>query len=411
MFESAKAAAAACVLAIAGNAGLAQAQNALMNPSFEDLCAPADAWLTDGNVQSINFYVTSGARALKMWGPFTGGLGYTTAWQDKPATPGQTFLARAFCTNPTWDAFTPTGTRGYIAVDFIDAGGVVLNPFTQISEKVVAPTGDVPVLLETAAYTAPAGTVKVRMTCVIEQENNVGGAGWFDDAYLENTASPGVNILTNSSFESLPPNCFGSAFEGWVNFGNGQGVAQNARTGTYAAKLFGGYNAPVAYSGWFQQLPATPGSRWSASGWGRSWVSDSLQEVNDVFVGIEFWDNQGNNLVGTAARSAGVPTPGDDTYRFYETGIAVAPEGTAFVRCLVLQIQFDFANGATWWDDMTLTRACAADVNGDNQVDFFDYLDFVQLFANDDAAADFNGDNQVDFFDYLDFAAAFDTPC
>jgi hypothetical protein len=54
---------------------------------------------------------------------------------------------------------------------------------------------------------------------------------------------------------------------------------------------------------------------------------------------------------------------------------------------------------------------CEADFNGDNQVDFFDYLDFVAAFDAEDAAADFNGDNQVDFFDYLDFAAAFDEGC
>jgi hypothetical protein len=56
-------------------------------------------------------------------------------------------------------------------------------------------------------------------------------------------------------------------------------------------------------------------------------------------------------------------------------------------------------------------RACAADVNGDTIVDFFDYLDFVALFAAEDPRADFNGDDAVDFFDYLDFAAAFDLGC
>jgi hypothetical protein len=51
---------------------------------------------------------------------------------------------------------------------------------------------------------------------------------------------------------------------------------------------------------------------------------------------------------------------------------------------------------------------CAADFNGDQQVDFFDYLDFASAFDAEDPSADFNGDNQVDFFDYLDFVAAFD---
>jgi hypothetical protein len=60
---------------------------------------------------------------------------------------------------------------------------------------------------------------------------------------------------------------------------------------------------------------------------------------------------------------------------------------------------------------ISLAPGCAADFNGDNQVDFFDYLDFASAFDAEDPAADFNGDNQVDFFDYLDFAAAFDAGC
>jgi hypothetical protein len=54
---------------------------------------------------------------------------------------------------------------------------------------------------------------------------------------------------------------------------------------------------------------------------------------------------------------------------------------------------------------------CPADFNGDSTVDFFDYLDFVQVFSVESPSADFNGDNTVDFFDYLDFVAAFDAGC
>jgi hypothetical protein len=54
---------------------------------------------------------------------------------------------------------------------------------------------------------------------------------------------------------------------------------------------------------------------------------------------------------------------------------------------------------------------CPADFNLDGQVDFFDYLDFVQAFAAEDPRADFNGDGQIDFFDYLDFVAAFADEC
>ncbi|MDX2146195.1 MAG: hypothetical protein SFZ23_01635 [Planctomycetota bacterium] len=54
---------------------------------------------------------------------------------------------------------------------------------------------------------------------------------------------------------------------------------------------------------------------------------------------------------------------------------------------------------------------CRADFNADGQVDFFDYLDFSQAFATDDASADFNRDAQVDFFDYLDFSQAYAEGC
>ena len=54
---------------------------------------------------------------------------------------------------------------------------------------------------------------------------------------------------------------------------------------------------------------------------------------------------------------------------------------------------------------------CAANFNRDCNVDFFDYLDFVQAFADEDPRADFNGDGQVDFFDYLDFVVAFSEGC
>ena len=54
---------------------------------------------------------------------------------------------------------------------------------------------------------------------------------------------------------------------------------------------------------------------------------------------------------------------------------------------------------------------CIADFNGDDSIDFFDYLDFVDLFASADPASDFNCDGTIDFFDYLDFVDAFSIGC
>jgi hypothetical protein len=411
-------------------ASTASAQNALLNGGFEEKCTPAAGWTAFGNVTNINFYTTSGARSIKMFGPFNAPLGYSGIFQDRPASPGQVYTGSAFVFSPCWDRLRPDGTRALVDVSFIDANGNVINdPQTNISPRVTestAPGGNagcdigfsepLAVLLTTTPAVAPAGTVAVRIQLLVEQENYIGGAAWWDDASLELSSNPGVNVLENSSFEQAPANCFGSNFVGWVNFGNGSDTpGVNARTGNEAAKLFGGFNGNPAYSGWFQDVAATPGSSWIARGWGRSWVNDSLQPGNNVFLQLEFYDEFGNNLIGPVGLSESIPTPGDDTYRFYETGLAVAPPDTAKVRLVIIQVQSNFAGGATWWDDMELTNGCAADFNGDNFLDFFDYDDYVNCFETGNCppgkTADFNGDAFVDFFDYDDYVEAFETGC
>ncbi|MDX2148753.1 MAG: hypothetical protein SFZ23_14665 [Planctomycetota bacterium] len=75
---------------------------------------------------------------------------------------------------------------------------------------------------------------------------------------------------------------------------------------------------------------------------------------------------------------------------------------------IVYAVAFEFFNGSAI---MTVNGACPADFNADDQVDFFDYLDFAASFSTEDPSADFNADGQVDFFDYLDFSQAFDAGC
>lgn len=54
---------------------------------------------------------------------------------------------------------------------------------------------------------------------------------------------------------------------------------------------------------------------------------------------------------------------------------------------------------------------CPADLNCDGGIDFFDYLDFVDVFSSNLQVADFNDDGGIDFFDYLDFVDAFSIGC
>ncbi len=94
----------------------------------------------------------------------------------------------------------------------------------------------------------------------------------------------------------------------------------------------------------------------------------------------------------TFALPAAIRQNGLAFIRLIDTG------GSNFQRCMVFAITLD-------------TRICEANINDDCQVDFFDYLDFVQLFSTNNPEADFNGDGAIDFFDYLDFVQAFSQGC
>lgn len=54
---------------------------------------------------------------------------------------------------------------------------------------------------------------------------------------------------------------------------------------------------------------------------------------------------------------------------------------------------------------------CRPDLNGDGAVDFFDFLEFQNLFAAGDPRADFTGDGVLDFFDFLAFQQAVAEGC
>ncbi|MEK6701314.1 MAG: hypothetical protein AABZ53_03560, partial [Planctomycetota bacterium] len=360
----------------------------------------------------------SAAMCPTSFGPFCCPLGYAGAYQDVPALPGETWEANGWMLNPDWDALhtwdegTQTGSRTFLEVQFLDASKTPIeDPQSHISSKIDHPTSFTHVPMTVAGVVAPAGTAFVRVQAIVEQGNYQGGAAWWDDITVNKVGDS--NAALNTSFEQFPAGCVGSPFQGWINFGNGARTSGlNARTGSEAAKLYGGFNGNPAYSGWFQDVATTEGTHWKAEGWARSFASDSLADGNNVFVGIEFYDMFNNNLIGTVGGSSSVPTPGDDTYRLYTSGVVTAPVDTVKVRCLILQVQANNAGGATWWDDMSLTQGCAADFDGDGTVDFFDYDAFVVCFETEGCtAADFDADGTVDFFDYDAFVIAFETPC
>ena len=58
-----------------------------------------------------------------------------------------------------------------------------------------------------------------------------------------------------------------------------------------------------------------------------------------------------------------------------------------------------------------LLNACRADLDGDDELTLFDFLEFQNLFGTGDLAADFDGDGRLNIFDFLAFQNDFATAC
>jgi hypothetical protein len=158
-------------------------------------------------------------------------------------------------------------------------------------------------------------------------------------------------------------------------------------------ELFAAFNPGVSQTVRFSGFEAVAGAN----------VSIIFFSVIDPQLGYVV-DQAFANTETSTVINAGTLVPGKtyDVYLYYSSRQETANAG------------FGTATGTVGFDNLTYARLvtfCPADINHDNQVDFFDYLDFVSAFDSESPIADFNGDNQIDFFDYLDFVAAFDQPC
>jgi len=181
-----------------------------------------------------------------------------------------------------------------------------------------------------------------------------------------------AELLTNGGFET-------GDLTGW-NLGPGDASvgapASGAKSGSFAALL----NAPAdgvpeinqgAFGGANPIIPASPGQEFSLSGY--MLTEDPLPPVGTGatfgLFKIVFEDSAGNDLLPASA-SVGIINndfPGIESQPFlngdspvnawvFSEARGVAPEGTASVQFIVLDV--DFGNGANhpmWYDDVSAT--------------------------------------------------------
>ena len=175
------------------------------------------------------------------------------------------------------------------------------------------------------------------------------------------------NLLRDPGFESRLSPTDG----GWTLFEQSVFSKEQARSG--GQSMFNGaFSRTVAFppyfvgnvSGSFQELAASPGSRWRLTGYGMTPTGLKGTPAFGI-VQLAFFDQHGNELgtVETAGKSTPAKTSNEinskteaGEWTFLDTGIATAPESAAAVQAFTIYVDYSGANTAqgVFFDDLAL---------------------------------------------------------
>ncbi len=180
--------------------------------------------------------------------------------------------------------------------------------------------------------------------------------------------------------------------------GTDPGVPDMAHEGIFIAKAFGPFSGGTDASGLVQNVPALPGEQFEARAWMQAPSGDTIigtQNYNTLQLSFL-------NASGAVIESAPfVPVNGKDfpvldgrdpniPANLWVEGVvdAIAPAGTAYARVSLFFIQQMNNGGASWFDDVLLTRltpnvvTLSGDYNNDGKVDAADYVAWRKNPAN-----------------------------
>lgn len=199
-------------------------------------------------------------------------------------------------------------------------------------------------------------------------------------------ATPGVNLLGNPGFETGglnpwigysaggandPGGFVESTSDRYYNGGNPGGDHVLTHSGTFVAKTFGDFTGGENFNGFYQDLPAEPGSLWLADGWALTHPQDLLSGGNSSWIEVTYRDAADTVLAlyrSPALEASTVPagtwvylpvTNEIDPASFLVTATEAtptAPAGTTKVRYQVVFRQPVYDGGAIYFDDLNLVR-------------------------------------------------------
>lgn len=98
-----------------------------------------------------------------------------------------------------------------------------------------------------------------------------------------------------------------------------------------------------------------------------------------------------------------------DQFVYNEWKLPLTAVGSEF-RLRITSVGADAAD-AWFVDDVRISDTCRIDLNGDGDINIFDFLAFQTFFAVGNPRADFNNDTVLDIFDFLEFQNQFSSGC
>lgn len=92
-------------------------------------------------------------------------------------------------------------------------------------------------------------------------------------------------------------------------------------------------------------------------------------------------------------------------------GTWVSPQDASVVEVAVRNLNTSTFPNDFYIDDLVMEEVCTADITGEGEVDFADFLAFFNCYDTLQACGDLTGEGEVDFADFLMFFNAYDAEC
>jgi hypothetical protein len=244
-------------------------------------------------------------------------------------------------------------------------------------------------------------------------------------AALIAAAAPGA-IAQEANFDGFAPGFLGrSFFDGGITFSENLWFPGGVEVQFGATRATGSLGA---YPEFTPENVMTTGS-WSTGtslGYTRThqWIATAGGDAN--FARVDVWWITGVEWQGTEVSLEGLV---GETVVVADTFIHPGASGppVEHTRMMIEGVEFErirlICRGGVPGGDqdgilavfdnvvIDAVSGCRADLDGDGELTFFDFLTFQDLFAAGDLKADFTGDGELDFFDFLAFQDEFAAGC